>query len=165
MNKTYQWKPLKREDAESVFSIAEQIHSLHERKEVFEEKIRLFPEGCRGLYADNTLTGYGIAHPWKLYAAPHLDDYIQKLPENPSCMYIHDAALLPYMRGKGLMHEYISYVKVLAEDLKIETIALVSVYGTAGFWSRQGFASVDEQLVKTSLDAYGESAVYMVCRI
>ncbi len=161
-----QWNPLTPDASFSVFSIAEEIHTeLGERREVFEEKITLAPSFCRGLYADTTLVGYGIAHPWTLYSIPPLDSFIHDLPVNPTCVYIHDVALLPEMRGKGAASEYIHFVKEQAKKNKIDVIALVSVYGTDVFWKKYGFTIMDSRKIESSLSAYGTTARYMICTV
>ena len=67
------WYPLLVADLPCVNRIADIVHTtLPERPEVFEEKVRLFPTGCQKLVSGKNIVGYGISHPWILYAIPPL---------------------------------------------------------------------------------------------
>ena len=152
-------------DLAGVSEIADQIHkTLPERPEVVAEKIRLFPEGCLTLVADGRVVGYGIAHPWLLHSVPPLDEYLGALPAKPECLYIHDVAVLPLARGQGAMVEYVAAIKRLGRQLAINSLALVSVYGTNVLWRHFGFEIVDDPALAPKLASYGASAKYMVFR-
>lgn len=158
-----EWCPLAIGDMEWVNRIADSVHmSLPERPEVFEEKIRLFPEGCRKLIHLGTIVGYGISHPWMLASIPPLDTFLKQLPAEPQCMYIHDVAVLPAVRGHGAAGHYVEYVKGLARQMGISALALVSVYGTDRLWSRFGFKVLQNASLDIKLQSYGTTAKYMV---
>jgi hypothetical protein len=160
----FQWKPLQVSDLDCLNKIADQIHAtLPERPEVFEEKVRLFPAGCRKLVSATHLVGYGISHPWLLYSIPPLDAFLKALPESPQCLYIHDVVVLPVARGHNAAGQYVRYVKELAGDLNISSLALVSVYGTDVLWRRFGFHIVRTPDLDLRLASYGSSAKYMIC--
>ncbi len=142
MGNNSNWQPLLESDLDSVNEIADRIHtSLPERSEVFAEKVRLFPSGCRKLISEDKMSGYGISHPWMLYSIPPLDEFLKTLPPKPECLYIHDVVVLPEARGSGAAAHYVEYIKHLAAELGIPSLALVSVYGTDALWSRFGFAA------------------------
>lgn len=158
------WRPLWIDDLDCVNQIADSIHTtLPERPEVFEEKLRLFPQGCRKLVAGRTIVGYGISHPWMLHSIPPLDAFLGRLPAASQCIYIHDVAVLPAARGHGAAAEYVGCIRRLARQMKIAALALVSVYGTDRLWSRLGFEVVHDASVEGQLLSYGQSAKYMIC--
>ena len=160
------WQPLMMHNIENVNKIADLIHTtVPERPEVFAEKIKLFPAGCRGLIFNNRLVGYGIAHLWNLYSIPALNDFLKQLPKNPTCIYIHDVVILPVMRGHKAADRYIDYIKQLAIKMSINSLALVSLYGTDSFWNRFGFTIYSTDDLKLKLVSYGETAKYMICNI
>ncbi len=164
--KTPNWLPLLPQDLESVNKIAQQIHpGLPERPEVFEEKICIFPEGCRKLISKDKIVGYGISHPWILNSIPPLDEFLKKIPPKPECIYVHDIAILPEARGKGASAQFIDYAKKLAAQIGLSHLAGVSVYGTMVLWSRFGFKIVESADLNKKLASYGPSAKYMVCNL
>ncbi|MDR0306540.1 MAG: GNAT family N-acetyltransferase [Chitinispirillales bacterium] len=161
-----EWQPLGKEYFDALNKIAEQIHkTVPERPEIFTEKIELFPDGCRGLFFDNRLVGYGISHLWNLNSIPPLNDFLGYLPENPTCIYIHDVAVLPEMRGHKAADRFMDYIMQLAKKLSINSLALVSLYGTDIFWSRFGFKIYSNNDIESKLKTYGETAKYMICKV
>lgn len=124
------WRPARTSDLVAISAIAARIHpDLPESPDVFAEKIRLYPDGCRLLIADEEIAGYGLAHPWKQHRIPPLNGFLQKLPDDADCLYVHDVAVLPDFRG-GIAPDYIADIEKLARASHITTLALVSVYAT-----------------------------------
>jgi GNAT superfamily N-acetyltransferase len=164
MKITLDWQPLAHSDLDRICAIAACIHpSLPERPEVLAEKIRLFPHGCGKLLANRKMMGYGIAHPWMLNAIPPLDAFLGKLPAQPECLYIHDIAVLPEARGHNAAESYIHAIKILAANINIRSLALVSVYETDVLWNRFGFHIVRSDDLACKLATYGPTAQYMIC--
>lgn len=166
-NKEYIWEQILNKDLCCINNIADTIHAdLPERSEVFEEKFRLFPAGCFKLVNSTGLIhGYGISHPWRLYSVPALDSFIEKLPNLPNCMYVHDVAVLPSARGSGAAKMYIDIIKALAISSNIKKMACVSVYGTDVFWARYGFIAQNNKNIEKKLINYGDMAKYMISNI
>jgi GNAT superfamily N-acetyltransferase len=157
------WRPARASDLPAMSVIAARIHpDLPERPEVFAEKMRLYPDGCRVLAARDAIAGYGLSHPWKRQQIPPLDGFLERLPEDADCLYVHDVAVLPDFRG-GVARDYIATIEELARASHIATLALVSVYATRPLWERLGFRPVtaDAQLL-VKLASYGDGATYML---
>jgi N-acetylglutamate synthase-like GNAT family acetyltransferase len=94
-----------------------------------------------------------------------LDSLLGSIPEDADQYYIHGVALLPECRGKGAAAEGIRKLLGVAEGCGYETTCLVSVYGTAGFWSRFGFKVVDVgEVVAEKLRGYGNDATCVLRR-
>ncbi|MCM2267640.1 MAG: GNAT family N-acetyltransferase [Elusimicrobiales bacterium] len=158
------WKPLEAADMPQVLAIAARLHpELPERLEVLAEKRRLFPDGCRKLMAGLDMAGYGLAHPWRLNAAPRVDAFLELLPSAPDCLYLHDVAVLSEGRGRGAAGAYVVYLEGLARKLGLGHLALVSVYGTVPLWEKLGFKSVSAGA--PPLPSYGPSAAYMAKKL
>ncbi|WP_420208248.1 GNAT family N-acetyltransferase [Candidatus Electronema sp. JC] len=166
MNKAINWCSLLPEDIDQANMIADSIHTtLPERPDIFIEKRNLFPEGCCKLVKNGAMVGYGISHPWTLYAVPPLDEYLVCLPKEPNCIYIHDVAVLPQGRGLGALDQYVEYIKHISTNIRISSIALVSVYGTDVLWKKFGFFTpniLNRIDLIQKISSYGESAKYMV---
>ncbi|WIW43976.1 GNAT family N-acetyltransferase [Bradyrhizobium sp. 62B] len=157
------WRPAHASDLPAISAIAARVHpGLPERPEVFDEKTRLCPDGCRVLIADDEIAGYGLAHPWKLHQIPPLDGLLERLPEDADCLYVHDVAVMPEFRG-GVLRAYIADIEQLARASRIATLALVSVYATRPMWQRLGFRPVAvDAALRAKLASYGEDATYML---
>ncbi|QDP26992.1 GNAT family N-acetyltransferase [Bradyrhizobium cosmicum] len=157
------WRPARTTDLPAISAIATRIHpDLPERPDVFAEKMRLYPDGCRVLVADDAIAGYGLAHPWRQHRIPPLDGFLERLPDDADCLYVHDVAVLPDFRG-GVARDYVSTIETLARASHITALALVSVYATRPLWERLGFRPVmaDAEL-HAKLASYGDSATYML---
>jgi GNAT superfamily N-acetyltransferase len=161
-----EWQALLPTDLDALNALVVRTHAgLPERPEVFAEKVGLFPDGCMKVMRDGQLVAYGIAHSWKLHSIPALDGFLEEIPVDANCLYIHDVAVSPEATGNDLAHQFIIRIKALANDLNISKLALVSVYGTSVLWSRFGFAEYDDANIKKKLRSYGETARYMICEL
>ncbi|WP_441239337.1 GNAT family N-acetyltransferase [Bradyrhizobium sp. 930_D9_N1_4] len=162
MSKSH-WRPARTPDLVAINAIAARIHpDLSERPAVFAEKMRLYPDGCRVLVVNDAIAGYGLAHPWKQHQIPPLDGFLQTLPEDADCLYVHDVAVLPDFRG-GMARDYVDAIEALARASGIVTLALVSVYATRPLWQGLGFRPVTEDAeLRAKLVSYGDNATYML---
>jgi GNAT superfamily N-acetyltransferase len=151
-------------DLAAIGMIASAIHpELTERREVFAEKLELFPQGCLVLVRGGVVAGYALSHPWLLNRIPPLDEFLGSLPPSPDCIFIHDVAVAPEARGRGNAQAFVELVSNLARAYAIGHLALVSVYESHRLWSRFGFAVVRDDEIARKLKPYGETACYMVC--
>ncbi|MCK1394631.1 GNAT family N-acetyltransferase [Bradyrhizobium sp. 1] len=157
------WRPARVSDLPAISAIATRIHpGLPERPDVFAEKMRLYPDGCRALVTADEIVGYGLAHPWMQLRIPPLDDFLERLPDDADCLYVHDVAVLPDFRG-GASRAYVVDVEGLARASGIAMLALVSVYATRPLWERFGFRPViADAKLRAKLVSYGDSATYML---
>ena len=157
------WRSLTRGDIRSLAKIADMVHpDLPEADEVFSERVRLFPDGCFGLVVgpEDEIFGYAISHPIKYRQPPALDYLLGELASDADQYYIHDLAILPQLRGRGLAQECIT--KLLAIGKRYRTTCLISVHGTKQFWGHFGFERVEiDEALKEKLLQYGEDAVYL----
>jgi len=166
MEAPFTWMPIQDQDLADIDRLATDVHpGLRERPEVFAEKIRLFPEGCRKLVIDGRISGYGIAHPWQLYEIPKLDAFLEILPSSPGCLYIHDVAAHPSARGMNASGFFLEASRVTARSKGIRKLACVSVYGTDEFWSRSGFRIFASDEISGKLKSYGDTAKYMIADV
>ncbi|MCK1386884.1 GNAT family N-acetyltransferase [Bradyrhizobium sp. 21] len=157
------WRPARTSDLPAIGAIAARIHpDLPERPEVLAEKMRLYPDGCRVLAADDGIVGYGLAHPWTQHRIPPLDGLLERLPGDADCLYVHDVAVLPNFRG-GVVRDYVAAIEDLARASGIATLALVSIYATRPLWQRLGFRAVTADAgLRAGLASYGSNATYML---
>ncbi|KAK4183777.1 putative gcn5-related n-acetyltransferase [Podospora australis] len=171
------WRKMKPNDINAVHKIGNIIHAaLPEDQSIPAERLRLFPDGCLVLASPSTNTeddnnaaeeeevigGYIISHPIKHRQPPPLNTLLGDIPIDADQFYLHDVAILPEFRGKGLAAMGIAMALVEA-DKRFQTTCLVSVYGTAKFWGRFGFAPVEDvgAALKEKVRGYGEDAIFM----
>ncbi|OAL42964.1 hypothetical protein IQ07DRAFT_593483 [Pyrenochaeta sp. DS3sAY3a] len=158
------WRILTTNDTASLVRVADKIHpELPESDAVFEERVKLFPDGCLGLSEErsNELHGYIISHPIRFRQPPALDQLLGAIPQDADQYYIHDVAVLPELRGSGFAQDGVNRVLAVAEQFK--TVGLVSVYGTAAFWGRFGFKEPQAvgQVLEEKLASFGGEARYL----
>lgn len=155
------WRAMSADDLDAVLALADRSHpELPESRAVFAERLALFPKGCLLLDGDRRgIGGYAVSHPIRRFAPPALGALLGSLPADADQFYIHDVVVEPSRRGAGAAAAAVARLLDLASDF--DTTALVSVYGTVGFWSRFGFApSLEDMTAK--LRPYGADAVYLV---
>ncbi|KAL2109344.1 hypothetical protein VUR80DRAFT_2569 [Thermomyces stellatus] len=155
------WRQMSARDAPAVRRVADEIHpGLPEGDHVFAERATLFPEGCLVLAEGDDLRGYAISHPIRRGQPPALDSLLGEVPADADQYFIHDVAILPRLRGRGLAGDCVRSLLEVAR--RYPTTGLISVYGTASFWARFGFAAEPlEEGLSEKLRGYGEDAVYL----
>jgi GNAT superfamily N-acetyltransferase len=160
------WRPAAANDLVDIQRIGDQIHpDLHERPEVFAERLQLSPEGCFALVRNQRVVGYGLSHPWFLYNIPPLNQLLGSIPPSPECLLIHDVAVLPQARGHGAAGILIRLTAKLARKRGIPCLALVSVHDTRPLWTRLGFEVIPDSSLTDKLKSYGQTARYMIRRL
>lgn len=160
------WRPMTAADLPAVSRIGDAVHpAFPESDAVFEERLRLFPQGCRVAEGpDGALVGYAVAHPGRIFAPPPLDALLHHLPAEANCLYVHDVALLPAVRGGGLGRAVVGELTALARRTGLHCLALTAVNGSAAWWQRRGFLRLQPEPPELidKLRSYGSDAAYLV---
>lgn len=150
-------------DIDHVVRLSEAIHpSLPESRGTQLQRLRLYPQGCYVLVSATEIQGYAFGHPIRENTPPALDTAPPAVPGDANQFYIHDVAVSERLRGGG--YASIGINTLLALGDQYPSTALISVYGTTGFWEQFQFresALPDPR----KLLAYGEDAVFMVRRL
>ena len=150
-------------DLPAVMAIAAVVHPDYPEEEaVFAERLRLAPEGCHVLAADDgAFLGYLVSHPWPAGAVPALNSLLGAIPREVANWYLHDLALLPAGRGTGAAGAIVSAIAGKAAATGCTSLALVAVNASTGFWRRQGFREVHDPALDRKLASYDDAARYM----
>jgi GNAT superfamily N-acetyltransferase len=160
------WRSTTVIDLDAIERIANVVHpDLSESREVFAEKLRLFPEGCFVLAEDGVVLGYAFIHPWLVNDIPKLNEFLLRIPSKPGCLLIHDVAVLRQARGKGASKALLERIEKLAKEREIPNLTLVSVYNSHLHWARLGFEVLSNEVIAGKLNSYGETARYMIRRL
>lgn len=161
------WRAMEAADLDAVLGVADVVHPDYpEDRSVFEERLALFPAGCRVALADGRMVGYAVMHPGIIGAPPPLDSPLGALPAAPDCLYLHDFALLPAARGHGLGDTALAYAHAVAAERGWSVLALTSTPGARSYWDRQGFTPYDGGLaLAAKLVSYGDGMAYMTAPV
>jgi GNAT superfamily N-acetyltransferase len=156
------WRPMTAQDLDRVRILADRIHRDHpEGMAVFVERQRIYPRGCHALVEDGRIIGYALAHPWRFGEPPPLDSRLGEIPRVPTTYYIHDVALLPEGRGKGLAAQAARLLEDDARAAGLGNMSLVAVNGSRRFWERLGFRRQAMPGLEGKLLSYGSDAALM----
>ena len=157
------WRHASVNDIDAITGLAEIIHpAFPERPEVFAEKLSLFPSGCYVLVRHEEVMGYGLSHPWILNCIPPLDSFLKGIPSDADCLYVHDVAVLPEVRGHGSAERYVDLMEECTCKIGVDFLVLVSVYSTQRLWARYGFEVANGSELDMKLRSYGPTAKYMI---
>lgn len=157
------WRVATEADVSEIDRIAKIIHpDLPEHIDTFAEKIALSPTTCFVACDGKNVRGYAIAYPWLANDIPKLNTLLGTLPADASVLFIHDVALLPSARGRGLLGELADLFKVAGRKFGFREMTLAAVYGSEEAWFRYGFhrAPMNEKLTE-QIEGYG-TAVFMI---
>lgn len=156
------WRLATPHDVCSIGKLSREILGvLGEEDIIFEERQRLCPSGCYVLTEGDIVGGYIVAHPWILKNPPALNKFLEQLPLEADCWYIHDIAISESFRGTGAAAVIVEQIASLAISNGFSTIALVAVSGASRYWSRIGFQDAMTVSLRSKLKSYGEDALYM----
>jgi len=159
------WRPLVAADLPAVVSVAAVVHpGFPERPEVLDEKRALYPAGAwAAVDAGGRLVGYALAHAGRLGHVPALNALMGTLPAPADCLYLHDVALLPEARGRGLARAVLALWEAQAARQGLGHLALTAVNGSAPTWAALGFQTQGAgAALARKLASYGPDALYMV---
>ena len=153
-------------DAQAVLGVQRVAYpATHwESWEVLGRKLALWPQGCWvSVDAGGDVQAYLFSHPGRAEAPPALHGVIDALPTAPDAYAVHDLALHPRAQGRGLGVALWRRAQVAAHAAGLTVITLVAVQGSAGFWARQGFATVQPESpdMVRKLAGYGADAAFM----
>ncbi|MFC5991093.1 GNAT family N-acetyltransferase [Limoniibacter endophyticus] len=133
-----------------------------EARHYFEERQRLSPDTCFVNSDDGGFVkAYLVSYPWKWRNIPALNTPLGELPQKPECIYIHDLALHPDLRGSGATRQVVTMLKEAALSRRLPRIALMAVNGSVPFWEKHGFVVQDDETLVSQTAKYGADARYM----
>lgn len=165
INSTIIVRPMTITDLPAVCKIQQNCYqsSFWERSDVFAEKIRLFPSGCFVAFVDGLCGGYVFSHPWFKDRCVLLDSPIDLLPSASDYYYLHDCAVAPQARSRGVGEKLIKEVMKTAGTIGARNLQLVSVQQSQNYWGRFGFITLEKSAFKSDnhLTNYGPDAQMM----
>lgn len=136
------WRPMAAGDLAAVAALEVVCHAPlpPEGEALFAERLALFSPGCLVVDDAAGLAAYVVTHPWTRRAPPVLGQRLGALPAVPDCLHLHDIAIAPRARGRGLVGAALATLLPVVREAGLSVITLVAVHGTAPLWARHGFA-------------------------
>ncbi len=134
-------KPTEADDIPAVMAIQKASYSCgyQEGQAVSLSILREFPQGCNFAFFDGKPAGYIFAHPWLKGEPRPLFLSQWSLPASPDCFYIHDVAVHPDMRSKGIAAALLEFSEGIARSLGLNTICLTAVQDSHTHWGKYKF--------------------------
>ncbi|MDP8262417.1 MAG: GNAT family N-acetyltransferase [Candidatus Ancaeobacter aquaticus] len=150
-------KQIQDNDLDDVLDMQKQsfLKEYQEERDTYKRKLDYYPEGNKLLTYDGQNAGYIISHPSCENHVHELNKQEMSSTGEENCMYLHDLAIHPEYRNKGLTHVLMEYFHSLTHKEGYKTQALVAVQNSKSFWEKHEFKSVKE------IEYGGEKAYYM----
>ena len=158
----FRWRPATIADAYDIANLSKKhLGTYAEGIEVFNERIRLAPEGCFVLACGETIVGYFSSHPWMRGKPPKLHQMLGGIPADADCWYVHDVAVDTCARGSSVVADVCERALATAGERGFRTAMLVAVSGAGGYWRKLGFEDATTDALRLKLRDYGDDALYM----
>jgi len=119
------------------------LPALHESDEAFLQLMRLYPDGAVGCFDEHGMCGYAFGAPTRSGTTIELRSPIDSVPADADTFYIHDVAVAPRCRARGVGRLLATRLLDLALEGGFTRSEFVSVQGSAPFWQRFGFEPVE----------------------
>ena len=168
MSCEFDLRPLLLADLEAVLRLQSDCYGPDyvEPAEAFASKLRetLPVQTCWGVFDEaGALLAYAISLPVCADTMPglHASDY--RRPAQPTMLYLHDVAVGPRGRGRGLAQRLLGRIEQRAQHLGLARMGLIAVQDSAPFWQRLGFAPLPSMpaWLRHKLQSFGEAARYL----
>ncbi|TJZ67759.1 GNAT family N-acetyltransferase [Chitiniphilus eburneus] len=153
-----QLRLLQESDLDTVLAIQAQCypHAWLESRAVFARKLALSPRSNWVAEDADGVLGYLFTHPWHGAHLPQLDTRLPALPSNADQHFLHDLAVHPRARGRGVAARLVLHALAWGMAEGLREARLIAVLGAERFWSGFGFAPLEQP--QGQLAAYGEQA-------
>ncbi|WP_323030200.1 GNAT family N-acetyltransferase [Castellaniella sp.] len=136
--------------------------SMLESAAVFAGRLQAVPDWIWGVQDDEGLCAYLFAYPTRLGRLSPLNSDFHPAPDGDT-LYLHDLAIHPRARGRGLAQRLIRHAWARARTAGLRHSALISVQDSERFWSAHGYRTrtdLDDRQ-RACLAGYEQPARYM----
>lgn len=165
INKEISFHKLEHEDLIKVIEIQKICYSeeLWESPDSFMHKMSLSPDTCLKVLHEDKMVAYFFSIPCNKENLPAFDDHDYTVPEDPDCFYLHDLAILPDYRKKGIPVLVFQEILSIAHKIGVHCFRIFSVQNTYEKWKGYGFQEVQEipESLKQKLGSFKSKAYLM----
>jgi len=138
------------------------VDEILEEEAVIRARFTAVPECAWVVEFNQRVSGYLVAYQTPLgKLTPWGGDFIHDY--HASNLYLHDLAMSSTVRGMGLGPQLVDYALAEAKRRQLNSVALISVQGSQGFWQKLGFSilSISDREQHENLMSYTGPAIYM----
>ncbi|GLS03277.1 hypothetical protein GCM10007860_04200 [Chitiniphilus shinanonensis] len=153
-----QLRLLQESDLDAVMAIQAQCYpeAWLESRAVFARKLTVSPESNWVAEDREGVVGYLFTHPWRGARLPELDTALQALPHDADQHFLHDLAVHPRGRGRGVAARLVLHALAWGVARGLREARLIAVLGADRFWHDFGFTPL--AVAHDQLAGYGEQA-------
>lgn len=160
----YRLRLMHANDLPEILDIQLKVYSdaLQESPQVLAQRLAQVPDLALVAEDQHGVCGYLFSYRSQSGVITALDAAFVE-PEHSDSLYLHDLAVAPRARKRGIGPSLVKRKLKIARQDGLQQCSLVSVQDSAAFWQRMGFKAqaITHQAHKPALKAYGVSAVYM----
>jgi GNAT superfamily N-acetyltransferase len=156
-------QPMQADDVSHVFAVQVACYqsSFHESISVIAERFAQSPQTAWLAWQDDQVVGYLVAYRSVFGKVSPLGAGFDVAPQ-PTCLYLHDLAIVPSAAGRGVAARLIGHARQWAQAEGLQGSALVSVQDSQAFWQKYGYQACGvEGLQQQHLATYGMDVCYM----
>ena len=130
------------------------FQSIHEENIfVYDNFIKVFPDGAWGVFIEDKLVGHIFFHPYKNKTEKPLNSEL-KLTGAEDCMYLHEIAVLKEFRSQGISSILLNKYDEVTKQFNMVNQSLVSVENSFEFWQKKGFSIICKANENNYLDGF-----------
>ncbi|MDR3411985.1 MAG: GNAT family N-acetyltransferase [Formivibrio sp.] len=165
----YKIRPIQADDAACIQAIQAVCYppELLESTQALLAKCALSPHSCWLAENDQGVLAYLLTHPWHEDDLPTLNRPLDILPEHANIFFLHDLAVTPSSRNRGIAQELVLHAMHWAKEKKCRKAMLIAVQGAQKFWQHHGFTrqTSPSLVLQKKLNGYGQNAAFMIAEI
>ncbi|TKB58667.1 GNAT family N-acetyltransferase [Ferrimonas aestuarii] len=148
---------IRSDDWPHIVAIQAQVYTEFEPERlcVLQQKWQLSPETC--FVVRNELgqaLAYLLSHPWQGDSPPHLDQTLSTELVKGDCLYLHDLAVSPTLKGQGAGKALFAALLNAADEFS--KMQLIAVQNASSYWQKHQFIRL-----KSAPTCYGSGAQLM----
>ena len=118
---------------------------LWESNDSFRRRLEQFPEGCMAVVNPSSeLVAYSFSHPWNKNSIVPLNCVDLVIPEDADCYYLHDLAVIPAYRRRGIAQVLLHLALGIARRHGFKLVKGVAVQNSHKHWEKCGFKVGEE---------------------
>lgn len=151
-------------DLDTVIKIQGMCYSevAPESRQSFLSKLVVSPETCVVAEDAGNVVGYLVSVPIEFSEPPTLNAENVRVPPAPDCLYLHDLAITPTYRSRGVGRLLVDAFFEAAHRRNLPQVSLIAVQNSSPYWARYGFTAVSVSAsLAEKIAGYGEKAVLM----
>lgn len=159
-------RPAITNDVEAIVALQKHCYQadFHEVASAFLSKITCADSLCWVAEEEGKLLAYLMSVPTKAGQVPCLNTENYQVPTDADILYLHDMAISPLARGRGIKHQFLDKVFAQAKQYHLGKAVLIAVQDSSPIWEKEGFEIIEARQLglAETLSSYGHQARLMM---